>query len=245
VKNDSLSSSDEALAKSLSEREQLQQSMQEMNKVKEDLEKEISNLMAQGEEVTKILLEEGIAKEKIEKDCVALDKENRSMRVMLATLEAENQQYGTLVRSLTEEKDVMKMDLDRVSEMLNQRTTELRNLQEQKRHNTAPGAGSVGSLSQSLIGGLMRPFKSYGLRDESDDPNEPFHEPEPFEHVGATGTTNTSQSQQQQTNAPSVEQKQFQCPICLKRFDKLDKITYHAANCGIDSATNTDPFVFP
>jgi len=178
------------------------------------------------------------------------------MLIKCRALEAENERQIELYNqevskneTLEQEKGGLQRDMGRLTEMLQQRTNELQQLEGQRQ-----GQGNPMTAAGNLISGFFKnPLKpssgtvnipsgarSYGMRDDNDDPNEPFQET--FEHVG----DQAGAMQSRQLNvAPSTPPPVFQCPICLKRFTDLRKLEYHASNCGVDNATNSDPFVFP
>ncbi|OXA62648.1 hypothetical protein Fcan01_02708 [Folsomia candida] len=230
IKRDSLSSSDEALAKSLSERERMEQILEEAMKSKRELQQETVTLKQQLEITTADNTRLQTICQKLETRFAEGDADNREMRIKLAALEAETERQA-------HEKSTLLQELQGVTEMLQVRTTELREIREQTHQQAGGNSSMTGSIAGNLFGGIGGLFKKpskptnatgarfYGMRDANDDPNEPFHD------VGAQATHAISPGNQ--------------CPICLKRFDNLQKLEYHASNCGVESAMNTDPFVFP
>jgi hypothetical protein len=91
VKNDSLSSSDEALAKSLCEKEGLEQQLQELDQVKRELQQEIANMKARLDVATSDNIRFQNLGEKLDAKCSVLDNENQTMQIKLAALEAEKE----------------------------------------------------------------------------------------------------------------------------------------------------------
>jgi len=250
--SDSLSSSDEALAKCFAQKEKVDGDLQEIQHAKMQLQQEVAHLRDQ---FTAINAErerlQGLGEQleskclAIESHCENLDAEKQQLNIQLAALRAEMEQQANFLngaqeenKSLLEEKIKLQRDVNLVTEMLESRTKELRNHIQASSSASPMSVSHIGSSISSFPGqivGLMKRgvSKSYGIRDENDDPNESFGQAS-FEHV-------TAPTAPAPVPAPRVQQQEEnKCPICLRRFDTVRKLEYHASNCGMG-----DPFVFP
>lgn len=94
IKRDSLSSSDEALAKSLSERERMEQILEEAMKSKRELQQETVTLKQQLEITTADNTRLQTICQKLETRFAEGDADNREMRIKLAALEAETERQA-------------------------------------------------------------------------------------------------------------------------------------------------------
>jgi len=148
----------------------------------------------------------------IESHCENLDAEKQQLNIQLAALRAEMEQQANFLNGAQEENKSLLEEKIKLQRDVNLVTEMLESrTKELRNHIQASSSASP---------------------DENDDPNESFGQ-SGFEHV-------TAPTAPAPVPAPRVQQEENKCPICLRRFDSLRKLTYHASSCGMG-----DPFVFP